>query len=110
MQTEMQELIQAAEPFANVDDMDITELEHLSEGSVQRLRNALFAARKASEGGWISVDQQIPPDRTEVLAFNALGHIVIDWRKGNEWAGDQPYEISHWRLLPSPPLSVEKPK
>lgn len=54
---------------------------------------------------WIDVSSKLPPSHTEVLAFDALGHIVVDWMKGNEWVGDSPYIITHWMPLPAPPTS-----
>lgn len=78
-------------------------------GYMLKLRKELSSLRTSVVSGeWVDCKDRMPPQREEILAFDALGHIVIDWLKGNEWAGDSPYEITHWMALPARPKPIER--
>lgn len=109
MQSEMQELIAAAE--------EVIVKSSMSRKVYSRLRDAIDAAR-ASEGGWIDCKQELPPQEVRIETIDmrdpfpefTADHMGVGHSDLCRWSKTSPH-FTHWRiiLLPSPPLSVETP-
>jgi len=114
---EMQELIEAAEEaYRSMAGNNSPFDPEVWSKSVLRLEWAIAAAR-ASEGGWIDCKFGFPADYADVLCWDGTQIHRSRYRSdsvGYRWDCDtyglQESEVTYWRLLPSPPLSVEKPK
>lgn len=98
MPSEMQELIEAAEAVLSVPNRNIRIDMRM------RLKNAISAARKAPEGGWI--------DHTaDYLLGQCIPFLDTAAYYGNKDAKELRGEIIKYAFEPpSPPLSVETPR
>ena len=61
-----------------------------------------------SEPLWISVEDDLPDNNTEVWVVGAIRQPVMGWIVGQSWfnkAGERAIDVTHWmeRRVPSPP-------
>ncbi|END9519903.1 ead/Ea22-like family protein [Escherichia coli] len=83
---------------------------------LERLQNALSGNSPVTPDGWISCSERMPEDTTMLLAFSQ-GEIVaaywnwvvnpIDYKKYRAFtylSGNILDDVTHWMLLPEPPL------
>jgi hypothetical protein len=124
MANEMQELIEAAKglwEMWNMTGPDSTQWDELEESDRSRWLKMIAAARKASEGGWIEIKPGCEmPKNCQIVWVDAYSRgnetyqMVAGYFTNTETSGfysdGHRLKVKHWRSLPSPPLSVEKPK
>ena len=79
--------------------------------------NAIEQATKAPAvpGGFVSVEDKLPTDGQDVIAFDAIKHCVfkggeflqgyIESDTGHEY--EEPVEVTHWMPIPQPPKAQE---
>lgn len=97
--TEMQELIEAAETV-----IATVELRLVPTFTIDDLKAAVIAARKASEGGWID-------NTPDYLLGRCIPFLDTAAYYGNKEAKELRGEIVNYTFdLPSPPLSVDTPE
>jgi hypothetical protein len=123
MQTEMQELIEAAEAaYAAMAGNNSPFDPEVWSKAVLGLEWGIAAAR-ASEGGWIDCKQDPAPECEPLLIVwkGVVQHLTYTLSDGGWYphhADHDDYEpiedgettVTHYRHLPSPPLSIETPK
>jgi hypothetical protein len=76
-----------------------------------------YRPARASEGGWIEIKDgcEMPPESSKMLIFvTKSGMVYQAWYNKGVWRDVEGFwpasAVSHFQPLPSPPLSVEKPK
>jgi len=79
---------------------------YINEGDATDIWQAAQAAKIPE--GWISVDEQIPPENLEVLVIHAEGKISIDewstWTESDTGYTDSGFSydfVTHWMHLPA---------
>ena len=77
------------------------------EGAIKEFKRQGFTVSK-----WISVDEALPQDCTEVLIYDKECGIIMGWynKKDKVWSADFVCEletVTHWQPLPEPPKTTK---
>ena len=65
---------------------------------------AFAALREQEDRKWISVEERLPEEDTEALAYRS-GNIAVEFRWAKCWENDalSNCTVTHWMPLPEPP-------